>query len=107
MAIGVSGEGQARPKGELAEDVEIASGRFLLVEPPGEELARSIIDRCMEDEARSAIFEPGMMAAIELDEHPFLGHALAARAMLRRTAATWTGEAGLVQEATDGLARDS
>ncbi len=106
MAIGVGGEGEARAAGELAEDVEVAGGRFRIVKPAGEDLAGRIIDGGMEDESGATVFEPGMMAAVELDEHAFLGHAIAAGAMLWRAAPAGAGDAGMMQEATDGLARD-
>ena len=106
MAIGVGCQGKAGAESELAEDVEVAGGRLLFVEPAGEDLARGVIDRGMEDEPRSAVLEPGVMAAVELDEHPFLGHAITARAVLGWPAPARAGDAGLVQQATDGLAGD-
>jgi len=106
VAIGVGGEGEARSEGEVAEDVKVTDGRFLFLEPPGEDLPCGIIDRGVEHEHGAAVFEPRMMTGIELDEHPFLGHALAAGAMFGGTPSPGAGEAGLVQEATDGLARD-
>ncbi len=106
MAIRVGGQGETRSEGELAEDVKVADGRFLVLEPPGKDLPCGIIDRRVQHELRAAIFEPGMMTGIELDEHPFLGHALPAGAMLGGTPAAGAGNAGMVQKATDGLARD-
>lgn len=96
MAIRIGGQGEAWAEGELAEEVEVAGGRFLLVEPAGEDLAGGIVDGGMEDEARAAVLEPGMMAAVELDEHPFLGHALTARAMLGWPPPARAGDASLV-----------
>lgn len=106
MAIGVGGEGEARAAGELAENVEVAGGGFLLVEPAGEDLACRIIDSGVEDKPRPAVFEPGMMAAIELDEHAFLRHAIAARTVLWRAPPARAGHTSFVEEPTDGLARD-
>ncbi len=106
MAIGVGGEREARSEGELTEDVKVPDSRFLLLEPPGEDLPCGIIDRSVQHEFGPAVFEPGMVTAIELDEHPFLRHALAAGAMRGGTPSPGAGDAGLVQEATDGLTRD-
>lgn len=107
VAVGVGGEGEAGSASELAEDVKVACGRFLIVEPAGEDLTRGIIHGGVQDESGTAVFEPGMMAAVELDEHAFLRHAVAAGAVLRRAAPAGAGDAGLMQEATDGLARDT
>lgn len=106
VAIGVSSQGKTGTQGELPEDLEVTGGGLLIVEPAGEDLACGVVDGGMEDEPRAAILEPGMMAAVELDEHAFLGHALAAGAVLGRAPATRAGDAGLLQEAADGLARD-
>ena len=56
-------------------------GVFGLAEDGGEEAAGGIIDRGQEDKGRPAVFEPGMMAAIELDQEAAAGHAEAAPPM--------------------------
>ena len=41
----------------------------------------------------SPVLQPGVMAAVQLDQHPRLGHPLAAGTVLRRAPATWTADA--------------
>ncbi len=69
VPIGVDGEGQAGTEGELAEDLEIAVGGFLRVEPASEHVAGGIIDERMQDEGRATLLQPGVVAAVALDEH--------------------------------------
>ncbi len=83
VPIGVDGEWQARAESELAEDLEVAVSGFLGVEPPGEHVAGGIINERMQDECGAALLQPGVVAAVALDEHPRLGHALAPVAMTR------------------------
>ncbi len=86
VPIGVDGERQAGAAGELAEDLEVAMGGFLRVEPPGKHVAGGIIDECMQDKCGAALLQPGVLAAVTLDEHAGLGHPLAAAAMAWRAA---------------------
>jgi hypothetical protein len=56
----------------------------------------------MEDELRAAAFQPGVMAAVKLEEHAFLRHALAAGAMARRTPGAGAAQSRGCEEAMDG-----
>jgi len=69
-------------------------------------VTRRGVDGGMEDEPRPAVFEPGMMTAIDLDEEAGLGHGLAAAPVAWRTPFPGTGQAVLAEEALDGRARD-
>lgn len=102
VPIGVDGEGQAGAAGELAKDLDVAVSGFLRVEPPGEYLAGRIIDERMQDERGAALPQPSMVAAVALDEHPRLGHALAPAAMARRTAGAWAVDAGGPENPVEG-----
>lgn len=102
VAVRVAGEGQTRTEGDLPEDLEVGGGGLARIEMRPQDLAGGVIDRGVEDELRAAVFQPAVMAAVKLDEHAFLGHALAAGAMAR-----WTSGAGAAQsrgreEAIDG-----
>ena len=48
--------------------------------------ARGVVDGEQEGEARAALLEPGVVAAVDLEQHPRLWHALAPHAVLWRAA---------------------
>ena len=98
MAIGVGGGGEAIAPDQVAEQEEVALGIFLITKHAPEHLAGCIVNRRVEDEAGAAIFEPGMVAAIHLDEKARLRHAVAAAAMPWGTAGTGTADPGLTEE---------
>ena len=98
MAIGVGCHGQAIAANELAQQQEVAVGILLGAKDASEDLTRGIIDGREEDEARAAILEPGMVAAVHLDEQPGLGHALPPAAMLGWAALARTADASGPEE---------
>jgi hypothetical protein len=73
VAVGVGGRGEAIAADELAEEPEVAMGIFLQAEDAAEDLARGVVDGGVEHETRPAIFEPGVVAAIHLDQEAGLG----------------------------------
>ncbi len=101
MAIGVGGRRDAIAADELAEQEEVALGIFLEPKDAAEHLSCRIVDRGVKDEAGTAVLEPGVLAAVHLDEEPRLGHALAAAAMAWGAAGAGTAEAGLPEEPAD------
>jgi|SRR5713226_2805250 len=102
VPIGVDGEREAGAAGELAKDLDVAVSGFLRVEPPGEHMAGRIIDESVQNERGAALLQPGMVAAIALDEHPRLRHALASAAMARGTAGAWAVDAGGPENTVEG-----
>jgi hypothetical protein len=102
VPIGVAGQREAWAEGNLAEDLEIGGGGLDRIEVGAEDFAGGVIDRGVQDELRAAVFQPGVMAAIELDEHAFLSHALAAGAMAGRTTGAGAAHAGRGEEPMDG-----
>lgn len=104
VAIGVGASGDTIALDEAAEKQEIAMGVFLRAKDPGEDFAGGVIDGGEKHEPGPAIFEPGMVAAVQLDEEPGLGHALAAATMAGRAARARTADAGGTQQALHGLA---
>lgn len=55
----------------------------------------------MQDEARAAVLQPGVMAAVALDEHPGLRHAGAAGAVTRRPPDAGAAQACGPEDAVD------
>ena len=91
MSVGVDGEGDAPLPYDPPEQEQVAyCGLPFLEDGVGCRPGR-IIDRQMQGQYWAAILQPGMMAAIELEEHPRLGHALSAHPV-SGTAVPWTWE---------------
>ncbi len=105
MAIGVGGGGNAIAAEQGAEEKEVAVGIFLQPKDAAQHLARGIIDRRVEHEAGTAVLEPGVMAAVHLDEEAGLGHALAVAAMPGWAAGAGTADPGRAEEALHCPAR--
>ena len=81
VPIRIGGGRQPIPADEMAQHQEIAVRIFLGAKDAGKDFAGGIIKGDVEDEARAAVLEPGMMAAVHLDEQAGLRHPLAATAM--------------------------
>jgi hypothetical protein len=73
-------------------------GIFLKPKDAPEHLAGRIVDRGMEDEAGAAVLQPGVLAAVHLDEEAGLGHAFAAAAMPRGATGAGTADPGRTEE---------
>lgn len=99
MPIGVGGGGEAIAPDQLAEEEKVAVGIFLKPKDTSEHLAGRIVDRGMEDEAGAAVLQPGVLAAVHLDEEAGLGHAFAAAAMPRGATSAGTADPGRTEEA--------
>ena len=104
MAIGVHRAGDAVAAEQMPQEEQIALGVLSQAKEGGQDPAAGVIDGGEEDEARSPGFEPGMMAAVELDEEPGLRHALAPATMTGRSAGAGTAEPGVAEEALEGAA---
>lgn len=89
MAVGVDRRREAIAANEPAEEQEVAVRIFLQAEDPAEDSAGGVIDGGVEDESWPTVFEPGVVAAVHLDEEAGLGHAVPAAAM-----AGWATGAG-------------
>ena len=61
--------------------------------------ACGVVDGEQQGEARATLLEPGVVAAVELEQHPRLWHALAPHAVLWRAAPPRAGHAGPRQDA--------
>ena len=107
MAISVGGGGHAIAPDEAAKQEEVALRIFLWAKDAGEDLPRGIVNGGVEDEVRAPVLEPGMVAAIHLDEQAGLGHALAATPMAGWPADTRTADARGPQPALDRWPRQA
>ena len=98
VAIGVDGAGEAIAAKELAQEEEVPVRILLEPEDGPEHAPGSVVDRGQEDEARAAVFKPRVVATVQLDEQPSLGHPLAPAAMARWTPGVGAADAGGAEE---------
>ena len=61
--------------------------------------AGGVVHRQQQNELLSPLLQPGMGAAVHLDKHPLLGHALPAEPVLLGPAASRAADSGLEQDA--------
>lgn len=107
MPIGVDGSRQAIAPDEVAQEEEVAVGVLLEAEDSGQDSAGGVIDGRQQHEPRTAVFQPGVLAAVHLDQEPGLRHALPAAAMARRPAGPGTPHPGGAQQPLHGLAGEA
>jgi hypothetical protein len=107
MAIGVGGDGQAIAADEVAQEAEVAVGVLFVAEDPAEHPAGRVIEGGMEHQPRAAIFKPGMVTAVQLNEEPRLGHALPATAMPRGPTGAGTTQPGRAEKPLHSPPRDT
>lgn len=99
MAIGISGAGKAIAPDELAEEEEVAMGVLLQAKDGRQDASGRIVDSGEKDETGAAVFEPGVLAAVHLDEQAGLRHALAPAPMAWGAARPGTADAGSPEQA--------
>jgi hypothetical protein len=102
MPICIGRGGQAIAADELAQQQEIAVCILLGAKDASQDFARGIVDGREEDEAGAAVFEPGMVATVHLDEEAGLRHPLSATTMARWAAGAGTPDASPAKETVDG-----
>lgn len=102
VAVGVRRTGEAIAADELAEEQEVAVGILFQAEDAAEDPARRVVDGRVEHETWPAIFEPGVVAAIHLDEEAGLGHACPTATMAGGTAGAGAADALGAQQPLHG-----
>ncbi len=107
VTVRVRRTGEPIAADEVAEEQEVAMRVLLQAEDPAEDPARRVIEGGVEHEPRPAIFEPGMVAAVHLDEEARLGHAVPAAAMTGWAASAGTTKPGRTEEPLDRPTRDT
>lgn len=105
VAIAIDGDGEALGLGQSAEEQEIAVRIFLLPKGGGADFASGVVDGGQQREARAPLVQPGMGAAVDLDQQASPGHPLASTAMPRGTTAARTPQSRRGQDATHRWAR--
>jgi len=92
--------------GQVTQEEQIPGGVFALPEDGAEHRAGSVIDRVQQDQGGPAGLQPGMVAAVHLDEETRAGHPLTPLAVLRGAAPARTAQAGGAQDAMDSDVRE-
>lgn len=106
VAIGIGGCGDPVAPDEAAEEEEVPVGVFFGAKDAGQGGARGIVDGGVQDQARPAVLQPGMMAAVHLDEEAGLGHAFTAPAVPRGATGARTSNARGAQQPLHRFPRD-
>lgn len=106
MAIRIHRTGDAVAAEQLPQEEQIALGVLGQAKESGQDPATGVINGGEEDEARASGFEPGMMAAVELDQQAGLRHARSAPTVTGRAAGAGTAEPRVAEEALERTAGD-
>jgi len=102
VPIGVQGRGHAVAADELAQEQEVSVGVLRVAEDRGDDAAGGIVDRGEEHAARATVLQPGMVAAVDLDEQPCLQHPFPATAMTWRAPGAGATNAGGTEQPLHG-----
>ena len=98
MAVAVEGERDAAAPDDLLQQQEVAARVLDGAEEGVHGCAGRIVDGEQQGEARAALLEPGVMAAVDLQQHPLAGHPLTPDTVLGGPAAAGTRDAGPRQD---------
>ena len=102
MAVAVEGERDAAAPDDLLQQEEVAARVLDRAEESVHGCAGRIVDGEQEGEARASFLKPGVMAAVDLKQHPLAGHPLTPDTVLGRPAASGTRDPGSRQDPADG-----
>jgi hypothetical protein len=106
-AIAVEGQGQAVGEADLLEHRRVAMQILGRPEVEGQDGARGVVDRAVEGHRGAPVFEPGMRAAVELDEGAHTGFRGSAGAVLAGAAAVLGREVQGPADPPDGGPADA
>ena len=93
MAVAVQRQRDAPALDQALKQREVAGGGFAGAEHGVDYGAGGVVHRQQQGELGASVLQPGMMAAVQLHQHPRLGHPLTAEPVLRRAPAAGTADA--------------
>ena len=102
MAVAVQGGGYAPALDQSLHQDEVAPGVLLGTEQRGGHRAGGVVHRQQQGELGTVIAQPPVVAAVDLHQHPFLGHSLSPYPVLGWTPFARAGDAGPGQDAPHG-----
>ena len=82
VAIAVQRQGNAPALDQAIQQHEVASGVLTGAEDGVDRRAGGVVHGQQQGEFGSPVLQPGVMAAVQLHQHPRLGHPLAAETVL-------------------------
>ena len=106
VPIRVDRDREAMGSHQVAEQQQVAGGILAFAEDGPQDLAGGVVDCMKQDERGAAGLQPGVMAAVHLDEEPGATHALPPLTVLGRAAAPRTAQAGRAEDAMDSRMRE-
>ena len=101
VAVGVERQRESAATRDLLHQGEVAARVLGRPEQRVGHIAGRVVDREQQGEARTALLQPGVMAAVNLEQHPLARHPRAPHAVLRRLSPAGTGHTGLLQDPPD------
>ena len=99
VAIAVQRQWNAPALDQALQQREVSGGVLAGAKHGVDHGAGGIVHRQQQGELGAAVLQPGVMAAVQLQQHPSLGHPLAAKTVLRRAPTPRTADAGLGENA--------
>jgi hypothetical protein len=101
MAVAIEVQGDALGAEDLTQQQEVAVGILLLAEDGGHDLARRIVDRSKQGAAGLIGPQPVVGTAVDLQQHPRLGHPIASPPVTWCPALANRGNASRAEDPTD------
>src|ERR687895_130559 len=102
VAIGVHCHGHTPTSDDALEQGQVAPGVLLFLEQGIRHLPSSIVHCQQQGQPGSSALQPGMVAAIQLQQHSLLGHPWSTTPVVWRSTLAWARESGPHQEAPYG-----
>ena len=102
VAVAVQGDGQAPALDQSPHQGEVSPGVLLGTEHRVDHGAGGVVNRQQQGELGTVIAQPPVETAVDLHQHPSLGHPLPPHPMLGRTPVAWAGNARPGQNAPHG-----
>ena len=93
VAVAVERQRNAPALDQALQQREVASGVLADAKHGVDHGAAGVVHRQQQGEFGASVLQPGVMAAVQLDQHPRLGHPLAAETVLRRAPTAGTADA--------------
>ena len=104
VAIAIESQGGLIAADDPLHQQEVAPGVLIGLEDGARHRAGSIIHRQQQGEPRPPLFQPGVMAAVDLQQHALLGHPLPPYPVFGGTVPPGAGQTVAVQETAHRLA---
>ena len=99
VPVAVQRQWNAPALDQALQQREVSGGVLAAAKHGVDHGAAGVVHRQQQGEFGTSVLQPGVMTAVQLQQHPRLGHPLAAKTVRRRAAAAGTADAGLGENA--------